>query len=231
MLEKAFRAFGADFSGAGAQDDQVVEHDLHAPGPLRHRVGEGVQQVVAGVGVPVVDGLLAAGQHDGLGGVLHHIAQRRGGVGHGVGAVGDHKAVVLAVMVPDGLCHAAPVLRADVGGVQVIKLHRVDPAHSFQLRHKLQQLGRRDGRRQHAAAGGLAGDGAAGGQQQDLFGFGHGLHPFGMGLGRKTARRAVIPPPGGRRYRRDNFYRAALRRVSPSLSSPEKSRCRRRSPR
>ena len=54
---KSVKAFAAHLTGTGPQNHLAVKHDLHAPPALRPGVGKGTQQVVAGVGIPVIDGL------------------------------------------------------------------------------------------------------------------------------------------------------------------------------
>ena len=58
----------------------VVKYQLHAPCAVTDRVDKGAVQVVAGVRVAVVDGLLAACQYNRLGAVLYHVAQRAAAV-------------------------------------------------------------------------------------------------------------------------------------------------------
>ncbi len=166
---KGIEAFAAHLAGTGAQNHLVVKHDLHAPRPRGTGVGKGPQQVVAGVGIPVVNGFLAAGKHNGLGWILYQIAEGRGGVGHGVGAVGDHKAVVAVVVLPHGLHHLDPVLRPHIGGIQVEQKQRFNTAKLGQFGHKVQQFAGGDGRRKAALLVWAAGNGAACGQKKDLF--------------------------------------------------------------
>ena len=162
---KGVEAFGAGLAGAGAQDDLVVKYQLHAPGKIAAGIQKGAIQVVAGVRIAVVDGFLAAGQHHRLGAVLDHIAQRGGGVGHCVGAVGNDETIVGIVVLADGMDQLLPLFRAYVGRVQTEQLHRVDLAEFGQLRHERKELFRCNGRRQAAGGGGFAGDGAASGEE------------------------------------------------------------------
>ena len=134
---EGLKAFGACLAGTGAQNDLAVKDDLHAaaaPAGVEKRIG----QIPLGVGAVEPDGLLRSGQHDGLGAALHQIAEGRRRIGHGVGAVTDHEAVVLLVVVPDGLRHPQPMLGLKIGAVQTVYLNAVhmaqftDPGHKGQ---------------------------------------------------------------------------------------------------
>ena len=125
---------------ACAQNDLIVKHKLHAPRAVADRVDERAVEIVARVGIAVVDGLLAAGQHNGLRAVLHHVAERRGGVGHRVCAVGDDKTVAGIIIFFDAAHNALPLRRADVRRIQVEHLHSADLAQVSQLGHAGQQL-------------------------------------------------------------------------------------------
>ena len=164
---KGVEALGAGLAGARAQNHLAVEHDLYAAAAPAG-IEEGIRQIALGVGAVEPDGLLRTGKHDGLGTALHQIAEGGGGVGHGVGAVGDDKAVVAVVPVADGGGEAQPVLRPDVGAVQRVQLETFHPAEVRDAGDEGQQLLRGQLRRQ---AGGrlFRGNGAAGADHQDLF--------------------------------------------------------------
>ena len=68
---------------------------------LRRRNLQGRNDVFAGVGAGHPDGQLSTRQNHGFLEVLEHKTQRRGGVGHGVGAVQNHKTVVKIVVAPN----------------------------------------------------------------------------------------------------------------------------------
>ena len=110
---------------------------------------------------------MRSGQHDGLGAALHQIAERRRRIGHGIGAVADHEAVVLFVVVPDGLRHPQPVLGLEIGAVQTVYLNAVHMAQFTDPGHKGQQLAGVQFRGQ-ALRGHFAGNGAAGADHQDM---------------------------------------------------------------
>ncbi len=75
-------------------------------------------------------GFWAPVRDDGLGAVLNQIAQGRRRIGHGVRAVADDEAVVVVVVLPDGLGRPQPVGGMDAGAVQTIQL---DAVHMAQL--------------------------------------------------------------------------------------------------
>ena len=104
----------------------AVEHQHHA---LRRGVGgiaDAVEQVLPGVGAVLADGLLRAGDDDGLVGVLDHVRQRRRGVGHRVRAVADDETVIAEIILLDRLHELDPVLRRHVRAVDIADLDRVD---------------------------------------------------------------------------------------------------------
>ena len=95
---KGIVALGALLLSAGAGDDLSVKDDIYAVGPFTGGEPQAVQQVGAGVGHIQVDGLLCAGDDDGLFGVLDQVGHGGSSIGHGIGAVADHKAVVVIVI-------------------------------------------------------------------------------------------------------------------------------------
>ena len=121
-------ALRVGLSGPGAQDDLSAEDHADPGDPTVAGHGEAVQQVGLGVGDVGVDGPLTAGEDYGLGAVLDEIAQSGGGVGHGVGTMADHKAVVAVIAFPDGPGDEQPVGGSHVGGVDAAYLKAVHPA-------------------------------------------------------------------------------------------------------
>ena len=77
----------------------------------------------------------------------------------------NDEAVVVVVVLADGMDQLLPLFRAYVGRVQTEQLHRVDLAEFGQLRHERKEFFRCNGRRQAAGGGGFAGDGAASGEE------------------------------------------------------------------
>ena len=98
--------------------------------------------------------------------MLNQIRQRRRRIGHGVGAVGDHKTVVVVVVFLDGGGHEQPLFRLDVGAVDVEQLHRVDGTEVLGLRNTFVQLPGGDAGGQTVLRGG-GGDGSAGGDKKN----------------------------------------------------------------
>ena len=152
----------------GAEDHAPAEDDVHARKLPGGGADEGVGQVELGVGGVVVDGLLRAGEHDGLVGALHQIAQCRGGIGHGVGAVADDEAVIVRVMLADGPGGLQPVRGRDVGGIKAEQVQAVHPADVPDRGHTAQKLRRRKLRCQTLGRH-LRGDGSAGADHEDVF--------------------------------------------------------------
>ena len=107
-----------------AQNHLPVKGHKHPRLP-RGGHGQGGAQIVQAIGEGVLNGELGSGEHHGNGDVAHHVGQHRGGVGHGVGAVGDDHPVVLLPGLVDVGGDELPLLGLDVGGVQVENvLHR-----------------------------------------------------------------------------------------------------------
>ena len=138
----------ACFLRAVGADHFVVEYKMDAAGVVIGGIGDRAAQIFPRVGIARVDGHLRAGQHDGLRAVLDEIIERRCGIGHRVGAVGDDKAVVAFIFFPDDLHKLDPVLRAHVCAVQIKGLHRIDLAERTHLGDALEQLLARQLRRQ-----------------------------------------------------------------------------------
>ena len=117
----------------------VVEHDGHA-GQIGSRATERVCQIDFGIGRVETDGLLSAGEDHRLGAALNEIAEGRGGIGHGIRAVGDDEAIIAPIIFPDAAHHLQPVLRPHIGAVQIQQLHTVHIADAGNGRQVAQQL-------------------------------------------------------------------------------------------
>ena len=156
------------FAGAGAQDNPTVKDDLYPMGSVAGSVAKSIHQVGFGIGDFQIDGLLAAGKNDRLWAVLNQIAERRGSIGHGIGSVGQYKAVVRLVMPANGRGHLLPVGWSDIGTVQIAELNAVHLAEGGDLRAVTKDLlsGKLRGK---TALGDFGGDGAAGTDHQNLF--------------------------------------------------------------
>ena len=165
-------ADGLVLFGAGARDDVPAEHHHNAPAAGVKGADDAVAQVFLGVGDLVGDGLLCAGEDDGLVGVLDEVGQCRRRVGQCVGAVADDEAVVEGVIFLHGLCHHQPVLRAEVGAVDAAQGQRVGAAEVVQLGQMGQQLFAGE-HGLEALLGADAGDGAAGGDEKQALLCGH----------------------------------------------------------
>ena len=168
----------------------VVHRDEHA---LAARIlgrchADGVDQVQRAVGGQGRAGAHAADHGDGLVGV-HHQAQEIGGLGQGVGAVGDHDAVHIALLGQGryALGQGQQVVVGEAFGSDLEDLFTAHIGHLGQFGQASQQLVYRHlgGRVGGAVDGGGAGtgNGAAGGQHHDI-GLGSGRN----GLGRRCRR-------------------------------------------
>ena len=90
---RTFRQTGSPYlHRAAAQHDLPVKGQEHA-GMSGSRHGKGGAQIVRPVGKHVRQGQLRAGEHHRQVDIRQHEGDGGGGVGHGVGAVGDHDAV------------------------------------------------------------------------------------------------------------------------------------------
>ena len=88
----------------------VLEEDAHLRNLCLASGGylEGTDDVLTAVGAQHAQGQLAAGEDDGFGKVFEHEAQRRSGVGHGVGAMEHDEAVVALVFALDDVGNVDP---------------------------------------------------------------------------------------------------------------------------
>ncbi|MNQ72242.1 hypothetical protein D3C85_869410 [compost metagenome] len=102
---------------AVAAIELIVEKQRHLVDRVVGRDVEGVEQVLLAVGAQLGERDLGAGDDDRLVQIFEHEGEGRGGERHGVGAVQDHEAVVLLVVVTNVLGDALPVRRGHVGGV------------------------------------------------------------------------------------------------------------------
>ena len=80
--------------------------------------GKGRAQIARGIRQHIRQGKLGAGEHHGQVDVRQHEGDGGGGIGHGVGAVGDHNAVETRPILKNPPGDELPFRRADVGGIQ-----------------------------------------------------------------------------------------------------------------
>lgn len=140
---ESLKAHGAHLHCPAAPDQLVVKGNGDAGDAAVHG-GKGGIEVVAGVGEQVVDGHLGAGEDYGFGEILEHVAQHRGGVSHGISAVGDDDAVIGVQIFHHRPGDGLPLLSLDVGAVQVEDVPGVDVVVGAQVRHIFQQAPGRD---------------------------------------------------------------------------------------
>ncbi len=164
---KGVKAGGAGLDRPAAQNHLPVKGHKHAPNTAR-RHGKGGAQVLQSVGQGVLDGQLRAREHHRNLNAPEHKGEHRGGVGHGVGAVGDDDAVKIRSALVHRPGDDLPLLRLDVGGVHT---QQIPDGQAVIVRQAVQACG-------HAAAVqtgrqallcGPGGNGASGGEKQNLF--------------------------------------------------------------
>ena len=131
---------GVVLPGAGPEDHGSGEYHEHPVAFAVRGAEEGIDHVAAGIGVVLGNRYLGTGYDDALLTVLDQIAQPCGGVGHGVGAVRDHEAVVIGVVLPDGAGDLKPVDGAYVGAVHVEQLDAIRFADAGDLRYLCEQF-------------------------------------------------------------------------------------------
>ncbi len=120
---------GAEFGAAVAAIEVVFEEDAHFRYVAVEAGGHfyGADDIFAAVATQHSQRQLAAGEHDGFAQIVEHKAESRGAVGHGVGAVQYHKAVVVGIFALDDGGNLYPKVGCHVGGVDdVLYLTRVD---------------------------------------------------------------------------------------------------------
>ena len=142
---KGIEGTGHHFLCPGTGNDIAVENQHHIVRIVIAGIVDAVPEIRLGVRSVNVDGLLGAGDDDGLPGILYHIAEGRRGISHGIRTVGDDKAVIAVVILLDGRYDQAPDLRTHIGGIQIADLLHVNGAVLLHIRHKLQNLRRRQG--------------------------------------------------------------------------------------
>ena len=120
------------FSCTRADDHLAVKHDADALGAVIRGIEKAVSQVLPGVSIMERNGFLGPGQDHRLGAVLHQIGKCCSSVCHGIGTVGNDKAVVRSVRPLDLLGNLNPVERADIGAV---KIHQLDGIHMADAAH------------------------------------------------------------------------------------------------
>ena len=143
-----------------------VKGQKHA-GRAGSRHGEGGAQVIRAVAEHVRQGQLRAGEHHRDINIGQHEGHGRGGIGHGVGAVGDHDPVVACPILKNVPGNQLPFLRTDVGGIQTDHVLHGDVVIGTQLfQLPLHPLGA-PGFQPFPAGNGR--NGAAGGEKKDFF--------------------------------------------------------------
>ena len=159
-------ARGPDLHRPAAQHDLPVKGQIHAVA-ARCSHGEGGPQIVGAVGKHVRQGKLAARQHHGPVQARQHPGQGRGGVGHGIGAVGDDDAVVVQPRLEDPAGDLLPLHGPDVGGVQTHQILHGDVKIAAQLvqlpLHHITAVGLQPLTTRQGC------DGAAGRKQENMF--------------------------------------------------------------
>ena len=97
--------------------DHLAVHDGGDAGIARADHAERVEQVALGVRAGLPDRLLCTGQDDRLVQAAQHVVEQRGGIGQGIGAMGDDKAVKFVVGIADQVGDLDAVVRSDVGRI------------------------------------------------------------------------------------------------------------------
>ena len=115
-------------------DDLAVKNNVYIMGALTACKEQAVREIGLCVGDLQVDGLLGAGDDDGLFRVLNQVGEGRGGVRHGICAVADHEAIVRVIMLLYGFSDEKPVLRLHIGAVDVQDLNGICVAEAGHIR-------------------------------------------------------------------------------------------------
>ena len=95
-------ALGTLLLAAGSRNNLAVKHDIDAVGLVAACKKEAVGKVGLGIGDLQVNGLLCASDYNWFRGILDQVGEGRCGVGQGIGAVADYKAIVLIVVFLNG---------------------------------------------------------------------------------------------------------------------------------
>ena len=156
----------------------AVEHEQRpvAAGLVGRGHPHGVAEVARAVGVGVVEGPLGAGDHDGLVAGVQQVEQEDGLL-HRVGAVGDHDPVRAALeLVEDQQRHLGDLVEREreAGAGAVVQGRDRDVGRQPGEVGARQQPGGRHPRH-HGSLDRLAGDGAAGADEDDPARGGHGV--------------------------------------------------------
>ena len=108
---------------------------------------EGTDEILTAVAPQHTHRQLAAGENDGFGEVLEHEAEGRSRVGHGVGAVQNHKAVVVVVFAFYAFGNIHPEIGGHVRGIDdIVQLTGVDSVGTaLQLWHQVVDVTERKG--------------------------------------------------------------------------------------
>ena len=112
-------ALAALLFSACSRDNFSVKDDGHAVGTFGGGKTQAVKKVRSSVRHVKVDGLLGAGDDDGLAGVLDEVGHGGGSVCHRISSVADHEAVVIVVILLQDLGELQPVFRVHVRAVDV----------------------------------------------------------------------------------------------------------------
>ena len=91
-------AFGPLFLPSGACDDFAVKDDIDPMGILAGGKAEAVQQIGFGIGYLHINGLLGAGDNNGLGRILDQVRQGRRRISHGIRSMADDKTIIIPVV-------------------------------------------------------------------------------------------------------------------------------------
>ena len=127
-------------------DDIAIENKHYVHRIIITRIDDAVTKIHLCIGTIDVDRLLRACDHDRLSGILHHIAERRRGVGHRIRAMRDHEAIISIIIFLNCADDLRPDSRRHIGRVNVTELENIDIAVRFHLRNKSENLLRRESR-------------------------------------------------------------------------------------
>ncbi len=160
----------SQFLGSVPPDEAGPEVDRHLGDVVGPGEDDRRDDVLATIGAHVPHRELGAGEDHGLGQPVQQEAEGRGGVGHGVGAVEHHEAVVVVVAPDHGAGDPDPIVGPHLGAVEE-RLHPLDGdlGHlpTVQLGHRRQGLLDEPFAHGQPRASGRHADGSARVQQTD----------------------------------------------------------------
>ena len=133
-------ALGAFLFTAGSGNDLAVKDDVDAMGFVAACKEETVGQVGLGIGNLQVNGFLGTGDDNRFWRILDQVGESGCGVGQGVGAMTDNKAIVLIVIFFNAGRDYQPVLWLDVGAVNVDDLHGSHFTELFDIRYETKKF-------------------------------------------------------------------------------------------